>query len=396
MTLGIIAGLALLTVAFQAGFAFGGSNESADQTNQAVAGDGDGGDSGDSGEPAAPTTADTGDAALEVTADDIDTESFAAGATTSSIRLSLEDYRFTIDGVVPSEEIKAGIEQRMGMVFAEFGTSTIAVDPEVEGADWLAEAPSLVNTMVLLHDGTIDITGDGVTVSGRALASDFAKLEGTFTPERGFPPLTISDQEVVDKEAPWVRAIATGDGTLTLTGELADETMRSTIVDGTREVYGAENVVDETTVNPERHNRFLIMRFPSNVAAYSVFGTFDIRGENESFTAILEDGLVFESLETELTPESRERLAGVMFTLTRNPLPVTVTGHTDSTGTAASNQTLSEQRAESVAAFLIENGVLPENIETAGLGEADPIADNDTDEGRARNRRVEIVIGLYN
>ncbi|MCC5975564.1 MAG: OmpA family protein [Rubellimicrobium sp.] len=71
---------------------------------------------------------------------------------------------------------------------------------------------------------------------------------------------------------------------------------------------------------------------------------------------------------------------------------VVVVGHTDSTGSAAHNQALSERRANSVAAVLIQNGVSPSRIRAVGRGEDQPIATNQTPEGRALNRRVEIII----
>ncbi|MEQ8264883.1 OmpA family protein [Pseudohaliea sp.] len=71
---------------------------------------------------------------------------------------------------------------------------------------------------------------------------------------------------------------------------------------------------------------------------------------------------------------------------------VEVVGHTDSTGTDAINQPLSEQRADSVAAYLASRGVLPQRIATAGLGSRQPVASNATAEGRAQNRRVEITL----
>jgi outer membrane protein OmpA-like peptidoglycan-associated protein len=71
---------------------------------------------------------------------------------------------------------------------------------------------------------------------------------------------------------------------------------------------------------------------------------------------------------------------------------VEVVGHTDSTGTDAINQPLSEQRAESVATYLASRGVLPQRIATAGLGSRQPVASNATAEGRAQNRRVEITL----
>jgi len=69
-----------------------------------------------------------------------------------------------------------------------------------------------------------------------------------------------------------------------------------------------------------------------------------------------------------------------------------VAGHTDSTGTNVYNQTLSQQRASSVAAYLGTRGVLADRIISVGMGEDRPIATNDTDAGRQQNRRVELTL----
>uniref|UniRef100_UPI00405622E4 OmpA family protein n=1 Tax=Alistipes sp. TaxID=1872444 RepID=UPI00405622E4 len=66
-------------------------------------------------------------------------------------------------------------------------------------------------------------------------------------------------------------------------------------------------------------------------------------------------------------------------------------GHTDSTGNAASNQTLSEQRSQAIVAKLVELGIAQDRLTAVGKGQNSPIADNSTDEGRAKNRRVEFV-----
>lgn len=71
---------------------------------------------------------------------------------------------------------------------------------------------------------------------------------------------------------------------------------------------------------------------------------------------------------------------------------VQVIGHTDNTGSAAFNQDLSERRARSVAGVLLETGVPGNRISTIGRGEAQPIATNQTPEGRQQNRRVEVII----
>lgn len=71
---------------------------------------------------------------------------------------------------------------------------------------------------------------------------------------------------------------------------------------------------------------------------------------------------------------------------------VEVAGHTDSTGSDAYNQQLSERRAESVARYLQTQGVMDQRIITVGMGERRPVADNSTPEGRQANRRVELTL----
>ncbi len=71
---------------------------------------------------------------------------------------------------------------------------------------------------------------------------------------------------------------------------------------------------------------------------------------------------------------------------------VLIEGHTDSIGSEAANLELSQRRAEAVRSFLVENGVNPQRITTRGYGEAFPVASNNSDAGRQKNRRVEVVI----
>ena len=74
------------------------------------------------------------------------------------------------------------------------------------------------------------------------------------------------------------------------------------------------------------------------------------------------------------------------------PVFVEIQGHTDSTGSDTYNLDLSKRRADAVARYLISRGVSSARIQTQGMGEAYAVADNNTAEGRARNRRVEVKI----
>ncbi len=72
---------------------------------------------------------------------------------------------------------------------------------------------------------------------------------------------------------------------------------------------------------------------------------------------------------------------------------IKVSGHTDATGSDETNQRLSEERAQKVGAFLVQVGQLePNRVSTAGYGESKPVASTETADGRARNRRIEILI----
>lgn len=101
----------------------------------------------------------------------------------------------------------------------------------------------------------------------------------------------------------------------------------------------------------------------------------------------------FDTGSAAIKPELRTVLDSFARSLTDDRASrLTVVGHTDSTGSDATNNRLSVDRAQSVRDYLAARGVSPTRIETTGRGEVQPIADNSTDAGRARNRRVEIFV----
>jgi outer membrane protein OmpA-like peptidoglycan-associated protein len=103
--------------------------------------------------------------------------------------------------------------------------------------------------------------------------------------------------------------------------------------------------------------------------------------------------VLFRSGSFELLPAARERLAKVSGILLAYPsLHLAVEGHTDSVGSDEYNQNLSEQRAESVRQYFVQQGIPASSVEARGLGKTQPIAANDTPEGRQANRRVELVL----
>lgn len=99
----------------------------------------------------------------------------------------------------------------------------------------------------------------------------------------------------------------------------------------------------------------------------------------------------FEFDSAQLTPSAEAILDGVSEKLmTNDQLRIRLEGHTDSVGPAAYNKELSQRRADSVKSYLVNKGFSADNITTIGYGEEQPVASNDTAEGRAQNRRVEL------
>jgi len=118
-----------------------------------------------------------------------------------------------------------------------------------------------------------------------------------------------------------------------------------------------------------------------------------ITRQGDDLVLNMPSGITFATDSATIDPQFRPTLDKVADVLARyNQTYVDVYGHTDSTGSDAYNQGLSERRAQSVAGYLESRGVIAARVGTRGFGETQPIASNDTEAGRAANRRVEIKL----
>ena len=113
----------------------------------------------------------------------------------------------------------------------------------------------------------------------------------------------------------------------------------------------------------------------------------------EGIVVTFENGILFDFDSSTLRAQARTNLQELAESLKQyERTDVLIIGHTDATGSDSYNQTLSESRAGSAAQYLRDLGIAAARIETRGMGETDPVADNSTAEGRQLNRRVEVVI----
>ncbi|WP_316737895.1 OmpA family protein [Pedobacter aquatilis] len=115
--------------------------------------------------------------------------------------------------------------------------------------------------------------------------------------------------------------------------------------------------------------------------------------EGEGIIVKFDSGILFDFDKTALKDAAKTNVQSLAASLNQYPdTDIKVIGHTDSRGTEQYNQGLSERRAAAVKAYAVSQGVPSSRLVTIGKGFAEPIADNETDAGRAANRRVEIVI----
>jgi outer membrane protein OmpA-like peptidoglycan-associated protein len=120
----------------------------------------------------------------------------------------------------------------------------------------------------------------------------------------------------------------------------------------------------------------------------------NVREDARGMTITLSGAVIFKTGSSELRDLAKTQLSNVADALEGYPDdPIVVEGHTDSQGSEGYNRKLSQKRADSVRSYLIGQGVAPDRITAVGKGENEPLASNDSAEGRANNRRVEIIVG---
>ncbi len=206
-------------------------------------------------------------------------------------------------------------------------------------------------------------TTAGPTSSSSA-SSTSASSTSTTAPEAGSgePELTLPAADpTAPPQAPY--GVFTG-GKLYLRGSVPSEDIAQRYVRKATAILGAANVVVQATLDP---------RAPAGPARVIVEEQFTFPVDSTTIDPKFDALLAVGAVALEKIPEST----------------LVIVGHTDSSGSADYNQQLSLRRAQIIVDYMVSKGIPADRIKAVGRGEAEPIADNRTAEGRARNRRIE-------
>jgi outer membrane protein OmpA-like peptidoglycan-associated protein len=114
--------------------------------------------------------------------------------------------------------------------------------------------------------------------------------------------------------------------------------------------------------------------------------------DDRGLVLTLTGSVLFATGKSELLPGAQKKLDDVVSALKEDPRSITIVGHTDSVGSDETNMQLSQKRAEAVRSYISTHGISGDRVQAQGMGKTQPIADNKTAEGRANNRRVEIIL----
>ena len=175
--------------------------------------------------------------------------------------------------------------------------------------------------------------------------------------------------------------------------------VRLTTLSDTTVLYAAQSSDDGFIETPLTEGDYIAHLtgtgyMPKDDTLHFVRDTFDLYMQHikEGIKVKIEN-LFFATNKTYILPQSEQAMADLAEFLLLNPsVTIHITGHTDAVGSDEANQILSEGRANAVRADLIKRGIAPERMTAEGKGEREFVADNDTEEGRQLNRRVEFVI----
>jgi len=278
--------------------------------------------------------------------------------------------------------------------YAPFVESSLDVDETLDPADWLAVAPNVIGLLPSVTDGTIMVADQQIRLAARSPNPEYLDLlEDALGVFGNGTPVEVVERRITDLAPPLFTVNADSEA-ITLGGSVPSEEIVQLLVDGAAASYGPENVTNNLTVDADTYRSFWMNTTPLIFQLFRVFPSYEIVVEDGLFSGQILGGVNFAADSTQITPTAAQALDVGVAVLARDPsIGMEIVGHTDSVGGDEYNRNLSAGRAQSVVDYFVAAGIDPARLVAVGAGETQPVADNETAEGRAQNRRVGFAFG---
>jgi OmpA-OmpF porin, OOP family len=349
----------------------------------------------------------------------------------------------TLSGLAPSEAVRGEIAGTAARLFP--GRNIVDRTAIARGApngDFAKAAASALTELAKLSDGVTSMTDAQWSIRGHAPAAITSDAVAASIRSSLQAPFTVGVVEII---SPYMFKIVKDGGRVVLTGFAPSEAARNDLAAAAKAAFFGESIDNQLATRgsaPASFVEALKALFPAlaRLASGSLAAedtVFDVQGlaiydkaANEiklelgsalgrgfklgnvtigvrppppalavnecqpEFTGLLAKGrILFETGSAELSKQSLALLDHLIEVVQRcREASIEVAGHTDSQGSPESNLDLSKRRAEAVTSYIGEAGIDTSRITSAGYGESKPVASNDTQEGRAQNRRIEFVV----
>lgn len=360
--------------------------------------------------------------------------------TPPDLTIDFADGGVTLRGTVPDGETIDALLRAANTRFGEDKVvDQLVVGDNTAGAAWLAGIVPVITGVEGLESGSMAIGPAGLLLTGNVASAELsAAIEELLAAELGADFAIENRLEVVPLSAPSFEAELLDDGAVRLRGAMPDQESIDDIVAAAAGVFGSANVVNEMTVGEAIASPDYLSALPATFGAIQGLRPWRVNveqgqasltglGVSESalaeteaalaavytrggltlqadievdsgavatvLTELLEGTATFEIGSAELSAEAGGLLDQAIAILVENGSTVlTVEGHTDDVGSDEDNLALSEARAQAVVDYLVAGGIDASRLTAVGYGESQPIADNETADGRAQNRRIQFVV----
>ncbi len=308
------------------------------------------------------------------------------------VEARLSDGEVVVVGRVPDQTLADRLQLASEIAYSPSVRWDLTIDATAGGADWLAASPQVVVLLQALVEGQIQLADGKVVVTGSAPSRAAVERLQRAAVEASGLPVEVDQVEITGLKDPILVVAAEGER-VAISGVLPTEEIRRDLVAAAVDLYGVNDVVDATTVDPGVYPVLWMGNGGRLISALSAFASYEVRLDGRLFSASLSGTAVFDTGSVAISPEFGQILNYGVGVLTRDPfISALVEGHTDDRGDPAYNLQLSQERADAVAGYVTQRGIDESRIEAVGRGEAEPIDNSETDEGRAKNRRVEITL----